>query len=61
MRGRPPKYSTPEERAEARRQASRVYRAKKNKALKDALLKVQELEAELELLRQINDSGSGSD
>jgi hypothetical protein len=64
MRGRPPKYTTPEERAEARREASRTYRAKKNKALTDALKRVKELERELKLLRHENDcrgDDSGSD
>jgi hypothetical protein len=60
MRGRPPKYTTPEERAEARRQASRTYRAKKNKELKDALKRVKDLEKELELLRQLPSIRSNS-
>jgi hypothetical protein len=58
MRGRPPKYTTPEERADARREASRTYRAKKNQALNDALKRVKDLEKEVEVLKQLNESGS---
>jgi hypothetical protein len=50
--GRPPKYLTVEDKIEARRKASRVYRAKKNKAFKEALDRIEELETELELLRE---------
>jgi hypothetical protein len=61
MRGRPPKYLTVEEKQEARRQASRVYRAKKNKAFKAALDRIEELEAEVELLRELNEPRSDRD
>jgi hypothetical protein len=66
MRGRPPIYSTPEERKEARRKASQKYRAKQLRRLEDALLKIKKLQAELDLLKGINGTGgseseSGSD
>jgi hypothetical protein len=55
MRGRKPKYTTDEERAEARRQASQRYRDKRAAELDDAKQRIAELEAELELLRKAND------
>jgi hypothetical protein len=58
MRGRPPKYTTPEERAEARREASRAYRTKRNQALTEALKRAKQLEREVEVLKELNESGS---
>jgi hypothetical protein len=62
MRGRKPKYTTDEERADARRQASQRYRERRAQELDDAKQKIAELEAELELLRKVNDGeGSGDE
>jgi hypothetical protein len=61
MRGRKPKYTTDEERAEARRQASQRYRDKRAAELDEAKLRIEELEAELELLRKSNDAQSGDE
>jgi hypothetical protein len=48
--GRPAKY-TAEQRLEARREANRRYRAKKKLQIAKALREVDELQAELELLK----------
>jgi 5'-3' exonuclease len=60
MRGRKPVYATDEERAEARRQASQRYRDRKARELEDAKNKILELEAEIELLHEVNDSRGSS-
>jgi hypothetical protein len=55
--GRPAKY-TPEERLEARREANRRYRAKKKLQIAAALKEVDELQAELELLKLFKENDS---
>jgi hypothetical protein len=57
MRGRPPIYSTPEERKEARRKASQKYRAKQALKLEEALEKIEVLEYECDVLRRRNGGG----